>query len=346
MVTGGNGLGKRFRLTVLLLLGILVLGVVGYRFVENTTWLHAVYVVVQVFSTVGLDKYAPISPAGRVYVIVLITIFLSAFTFATSLLIRQVGSGELRRALRQHWREKKAYKMHSHIIICGFGRLGRQMYNEMHRVNREVVVIETDETLADQLAADGVAVINGDATEEEVLLRAGVEHAQGLLAGLPEDADNVFVTLTAKEYNHALRIVTRANSEKSRSKLMFAGAERVVMPQEMGGQRMANALLRPVVAEFLEVVTGESPGLTLDEWQIPQGSPLCGKSVSEARFRSQFDVSVLGIAKSGYGVDIANVQSTLMEPGDTLVLLGTAENLRKLAHTADSKDAVPRGGAG
>ena len=321
-------------MALLVLLGTLVLGVVGYRYVEETTWMHAIYVVVQVFSTVGLDKHADISPAGRVYVVVLITVFLSAFTFATSLLVRQIGSGELGRALRQHWREKRAYKMRNHIIICGFGRVGRQMYDEMHRANRDVVVIEFNEALADQLAADGLAVINGDATEEDVLRRAGVENARGLLAGLPEDADNVFVTLTAKEYNHALRIVSRANSEKSRSKLMFAGAERVVMPHEMGGQRMANAILRPVVAEFLEVVTGESPGLTLDEWTIPQNCPLCGKSVSEARFRSQYNVSVLGIAKQGAGVDISNVQNTVLEPGDTLVVLGTADTLRKLAHAA------------
>lgn len=330
MPNGGPILDRRLRATLIVLFASLVLGVIGYRFVEDTTWVHAIYVVVQVFSTVGLDEHQPISAAGRVYLIVLISVFLSAFTFAASLLVRRIGSGELGRSLRNHWREKRAYKMRNHIIVCGFGRVGKQLYDELQRTNCDVVVVERDAQLADDLASEGAAVVNGDATEEDILHRAGVRSARGLLAGLPEDADNVFVTLTAKEFNHSLRIIARANSEKSRSKLLFAGAESVVMPHEMGGQRMANALLRPIVAQFLEVVTGESPGLTLDEWTVPENSPLCGKTVSEARFRSEFSLSVLGIAKKGQKVEISGLQYVVLEPGDTLVVLGAAENVRAL----------------
>lgn len=323
-------LDKRFRLALVILLVSLIGGVVGYRFVEKTTWIDAVYVVVQVFSTVGLDKHHDISPAGRVYLVFLISVFLTGFTVAASLLVRHIGSGEMGRALRHHWREKKAHKMKDHIIICGFGRVGRQLQRELNRAEWDIVIVERDGDVADALAAKGAAVIQGDATEEETLMRAGVENAQGLLAGLPEDADNVFVTLTAKEYNPNIRIVSRADDEKSSSKLLFAGAKRVVMPQEMGGQRMANALMRPVLAEFLEVVTGESPGLWIDEWTVPAKCDMCGQTVSEVRFRTAFGVSVLGIAKAGQGVDVAEVPNAILETGDTLVVLGTAENLRKL----------------
>lgn len=318
----------RLWMAFLVILLSVVFGVIGFHVIEDRSWLDSLYVVVQIFSTVGLDKQEDLSPAGRALVIVLISVFLTGFTVAATMLVQELIAGQLR--LKQRWREKRANKMKTHYIVCGYGRLGRQTVNELSHSRCDVVVIEASEDVAQELTDRRIPVVVQDATDEDALRRAGVDKAVGLLSSLPDDADNVFVTLTARQMNPTIRIISRANTEKTSSKLYQAGAEQVVLPQEMGGKQMAYALVRPVVADFINYVTGASPDLQLGQWTVPKGSDIIGKTVREAQFRNQYGVTVLGVARGGKKVEILGWLDQVLEPGDTLVLLGPDENLQSM----------------
>lgn len=308
----------------------LVGGVAGYKFIEDVTWLEAIYVVIQVFSTVGLEKPSPGTDAGRFFLIVLILVYLTSFTVALSVLVRYISSGDLARKLKTRWREQRAHRMKNHFIVCGCGRLGSQVVAALRTYECDILVVEQNEEVVDEVSATGLPVIHGDATEDGVLQRANVGEAQGLVATLADDAENVFLTLTAREYNTRLRIVARANSERSRRKLRLAGAEQVILPQNMGGDRIARVLLQPTVARFLEVVSGEGSDLVLRQWTVPEQSDLVGKTLGQTQFRTRFGLSVLGVAKSLYDIRVANVMGTVLEAGDTLIVLGPGEDFEHL----------------
>lgn len=326
----------RLWLALLVIVASVLLGVLGFRLVEQRSWLDSLYVVVQILSTVGLDKHQDLTPAGRGMVIVLITVFLSGFTLAATVLIQDLIGGQMQ--LQKKWREKRANKMKGHYIVCGYGRLGRQTVSELSISKCDVVVIDSSEEVARELADDRIPVITQDATDEAALSRAGVENAMGLLTALPGDADNVFVTLSARQLNPKIRIVSRASSEKAVSKLYQAGAEQVVLPQEMGGKQMAYSVIQPVVADFIEYVTAGSPELRLGQWTVPDGCEIVGKTVREAQFRNKYGVSVLGIASKGRHVEIAGSLDQTLAAGDTLVLLGPSRNLKLMPESSRRKD--------
>jgi len=323
-------LRHNFYIAIAFMVATIVLGVVGFHVLEDRSYLDSLYLVVQILSTVGLDKQADLSTQGRVFVIILIVVFLGGFTVAASIFIRQLmlEGGE---KLKERLRERKAGKMKNHFICCGYGRLGGHTVKELLHFGCNVLVVETDEELADELTSDGLNVIVGDATEDEVLLKAGIKNATGLLTALADDADNVFVTLTARQLNPSIRIIARANSEKTRRKLIQAGAERLVLPHEMGGRRMAYALMRPLLADFIDKVMGEGGEQRLEQWSVPEGcDEIIGKTVKEAQFRNRYGVSVLGLARQGREVEIAGSADPKLQAGDTLIVIGRPEHLKKL----------------
>jgi voltage-gated potassium channel len=321
----------QFILALSTVIGCLVLGTVGLHVIEKLSWLDSVYLIVQIISTVGLDRVQKISPTGRLFIIFFVLIFMTFFTIALSLLMREMVNGRLREEIIRRWREKRAHKMQNHFIVCGHGRLGAQILSELQAEGRQAVVIEQDREIVDQLALGNSPVILGDATEDSILESAGIRQANGLLAALPDDADNVFITLTARQLNPTIRVITRANHEKTRNKLLRAGANRVVLPAEMGGKRMAYALIRPVVADFIDIVTGDqNHDLKLEQWNIPEGCDLIGKTVKDIQFRTRFGISVLGLAPAGGRVQLASSHDVLLNAGDTLVLLGSEESLAAL----------------
>lgn len=323
-------LRHKYYLAALFMMATIVVGVFGFHVLENRSYLDSLYLVVQILSTVGLDKQNDISPGGRVFVIILIMVFLSGFTLAASIFVRQMIL-EGGQKLRNRFRERKAKKMKNHFICCGYGRLGNHTVKELVHFGCDIVVIENDESLANQLnSEEGITAIVGDATEDEVLLQAGIKNATGLLAALADDADNVFVTLTARQLNPAIRIVARANSDKTRRKLIQAGAERLVLPHEMGGRRMAYALMRPVLADFIDKVMGDGSHQRLEQWTIPEGCEVIGKTIKQAQIRNRYGVSVLGLARQGRDIEIAGTADPQLQIGDTLIVLGPPEKIKDM----------------
>src|SRR5205807_4673622 len=224
---------------------------------------------------------------------------------------------------------RKMSKLHDHYIICGSGRVGSHLVRDMLRTNVPFVVIEKDPQRAAEFSQRGVSVLVSDATLEESLREVGVERARGLAACLPNDADNVYVVLTARDLNPNLRIVARAAEEQAEAKLLRAGANHVVAPTIIGGHRMAVALTKPAVSEFMDSIVANELGLGFEEVEVAEASTLAGRELRATPIRSELDVVIISIRRQS-GEKLFNpAADTVIEAGDILIAIGRAESLMK-----------------
>jgi voltage-gated potassium channel len=221
-------------------------------------------------------------------------------------------------------------KLRDHYIICGSGRVGSHLVRDLLRDNARFVVIEKDQQRAAEFSQRGVSVLVSDATLEESLREVGVEHAKGLAACLPDDADNVYVVLTARDLNPQLHIVARAAEEQAEAKLLRAGANHVVAPTIIGGHRMAVALTRPVVGEFFEAVVTNKLGLGFEQVEVNSDSSLIGKKLGSTAIASELNVLIVGIRRRDGEILFNPSGETIIEDGDLLIAIGRTESLIKL----------------
>jgi len=222
--------------------------------------------------------------------------------------------------------------MKNHYIICGFGRLGKIICRELKASNTPIVVVDNNPENRQVLEDEGIPYINDDATVEDVLIEAGIERAKGLVSVVASDADNVFITMTARGLNPSLFILARADEERTEKKLIRAGADRVVMPYLIGGQRMAQTILKPVVTDFLELtVHNRQIGLEMGELEVSENSKLDGVTLIDSGIRQEMDVIIVAISKKSGEMKFNPSSQTRIEAGDTLISLGKSEDLRKLA---------------
>jgi voltage-gated potassium channel len=225
-------------------------------------------------------------------------------------------------------------KLKDHYVICGSGRVGSHLVRDLQRANEDLVIIENDASRAAEFSQKGFHVLVGDATLEETLREAGVERARGLAACLPEDADNVYVVLTARDLNAQLNIVARAAEEQAEAKLVRAGANHVVAPTIIGGHRMAVSLTKPAVGEFFDSVTGSKWGLAFEQVLIESDSPLVGRSLSETPIRAELDIVIISIRRSQGDMVFNPAAQTVIEAGDILIAIGQVEALTRLNEMA------------
>jgi voltage-gated potassium channel len=221
-------------------------------------------------------------------------------------------------------------KMSGHYIIAGYGRVGRQVAREFDRSGVEFIVIEKGGDTISKLLADGYNYIEGDATDEDILHQARIDKADTLISTLPEEAQNVYLTLTAKQLNDRLKVIARADFEEGEKKLIRAGADHVVIPHVIGGTRMAYATLRPNVVDFMQIASQGEEGLTMEEIVIPRESKLHEKTLQESNLKKDYGVTIIGIKPSGGRMRLNPEPSTKLSEGDTLVLIGQLEFLEKL----------------
>jgi voltage-gated potassium channel len=310
-----------------LLVGVLLIGTIGYA-ILGFGLLDAVYQTVTTVATVGFREVHPLSSAGKIFTIVLILLGVGATLYAFSALIETLIEGRLLDLLGRRRMERTIQTMHDHIIICGWGRVGRAIASEVAAAERALVVIDTD---GDRLAACPFPTLVGDATEDAVLEQAGLARAAALVAAVDADAANSFITLSARATRPDLFIVTRARSTDSEEKLLRAGADRVVNPQNIGGARMAAFVLRPHVAEFLDVVMHEhNLEFRLEELEVAPGSPIAGASLRDAALRDRTGALVLAM-RGPDGQFITNPAADhVIESSHVLIAIGTEEELRSL----------------
>jgi len=322
-------LQRRLILIASALAFVSLVGTAGYTVIEGWPPFESFYMTVITVTTVGYGEVHPLSRAGKLFTVVLIVMAVSVVTYVfTSLnqLFIEHWLGEV------FWRsgvKGKIANLKAHYILCGCGRVGRLVRREFEAARSPFVVIEADPLVAKKLADEGVLVVEGNATEDAVLEEAGIARAAGLISTLPSDADNLFVSMTARGLNSLISIVARASEESVESKLIKAGADRVISPNSIGGRLMAHAMLMPEVVEFMRVATDRSEmAFQLEQVKAERGSILTGSVVGD--FRTRHRLFVMAMRKrDGKVFDMPSPESVI-EEGDTLIVLGRPEDCRKL----------------
>jgi voltage-gated potassium channel len=326
--------GFRIRYAMIALAATIVFGTIGFRLIEGWTLADSLYVTVQTLTTVGYGDLPPHSGSGRLFAVLVMLIGAGGVALAISTIVQSVVKWELVSTFGQRRLSKKMSKLRDHYIICGSGRVGSHLIRDLVAANESLVVIENDQQLAAEFSQRGITVLVGDATLEESLREAGVEHARGLAACLPNDADNVYVVLTARDVNPNLRIVARAAEEQAESKLLRAGANHVIAPTIIGGHRMAVALTKPAVSEFMDSITANELGLGFEQVEVDAQSSLVKKELRATPIRAELDVVIVSIRRQDGEILFNPSAETAVEAGDILIAIGRAESLTRLNHLA------------
>lgn len=318
---------RRLGVALGLLLAVIVVGTIGYLLLGFGA-VDAIYQTVTTVSTVGFREVQPLSTVGKVFTVVLILVGVGAALYAFSVLIETLIEGRLSQLLGRRRMERTISTMQDHVIVCGWGRVGRSIAAEVTEAGRPLVVIDQDE---ERLLGCPHPCVVGDATDDEVLQSAGVARASALVAAVDADAANSFITLSARALRSDLFLVARVRSVDSEGKLRRAGANRVVNPQHIGGARMAAFVLRPNVAEFIDVVMHESNlEFRLEELGLTDASTIVGRSLRDAHLRDQTGALVLALRKPD-GTFLTNPPpDTVFAAGQVLIAIGTEEELRSL----------------
>ena len=335
----------RFAPIVIGLLVLPAIGVAGYCWIEGWSLLDALYMTITTLATVGYSEVHPLSQTGRIFTMGRIVTGGAMAAYALTQVAQMIFSGESRRFWEQKKRTRMMNKLSNHIIVCGYGRVGRNVVAELQSEGLPYVVIDlVPEKVACAQEAGALAVL-GDAAHESRLKEAGIERARGLVAAAKSDAENVFIVLTARCLRPDLAIVARADLEESEPKLLRAGANRVILPYHITGRRMVTMLVRPGVADFLDEVSHTSGlELLLEQIQVAPASPLVGLTLIEARQRHGFDVTVLACKRADGEWNTRPHGETVVPAGSQLIVIGTLDQLEKLIALARSEAGAAQGG--
>lgn len=315
-----------------LVAAIIVTGTLGFHYFSGDRWLNCLYMAVTTLTTVGYAEIVPLDDAGRVFTMVYLLLGFSVFTYSAFQLGQWVVNAELQGMLERRRMEKKIDEMHDHYIVCGMGRMGWTICSQLQDHGKPFVAIDRNEERLRTFAvspAGNWPYIAGDATDEDVLRRAGIERARGLATVLATDADNVYVILTARMISLRIEIIARASDEKAVAKLARAGANRVVSPFSTGAMKMARFLINPNVEDFLEIADRRGQGLELADIQITAGSAYVGKKLSETDLR-ELGVMVIGIRKSNGEKLMPPPGNAVIEIGDCLFAFGNTSAVNKM----------------
>jgi voltage-gated potassium channel len=316
---------------LLAILALTVLGTGGYMWIVGMGPLDALYMTVITLSTVGYREVRDLGPAGQIFTIALILSGLGIVFYSLTVIARDILEGELQRTYGRRKVERQIEHLSDHYLVCGFGRMGFVVCKELATKPVPFVVIERDPEMIARAEQEQYLCIQGDATEDQFLLRAGIKRARGLVAALSSDSDNVYVVLTARELNQNIAIVARAEDERSEGRLMHAGATRVVMPYVIGGHRMANALLRPGVLDVFDLAThSRSVELRIEEVLVPPTTLGGGVPLKDSGLREKFGVIVIAIKKPSGDMVFEPTSTERIEPGDRLIVMGESSQLREL----------------
>ena len=325
---------SRLRNGFLLLVLVLVIGTIGYTWFDGVTVLEGLYSTILVVSTLGFGDYTPDRTSTLLLTIFLIlagvgTVYYLLGTFAETLIVSSLGTQQQRRL------ERQIARMNNHYIVCGFGMVGRHVVRELADEQQPLVIIDHDAAMIERARAEGYAAVLGDATEEPVLHQAGIDRAGGLLATTDGDATNVLIILTARDLNDTLHIVARASSETTEPKMLKAGADHVLAPAVIGGQRMAALALRPTTVDVLmELIETQNRQSWMDEATLDEHSPLIGHTLASAQIHQRTGATVIAI-RHGDGRIVANpTGDEPFQPGDVLVSVGSSDQLEQLVQLA------------
>ena len=326
-----QGLRNAIRGAVILVL-ILVTGTFGYVFIEGWNLLDAFYMTVITVTTVGYGEIRTVSNVGRLFTVIIIFLGMGVMAYTLGMVAQTMVEFRISSILGRRKFGRKLRSMKNHYIICGYGRLGAIIVSELRNQNIPLVVIDNDPGSRETLADLGIPFFIDDATNEDILLEAGIENAKGLVAVVLSDADNLFITMSARGLNRDLFILARADKEQTRKKLLRAGASRVALPYLIGGLKMAHTIIKPAVTDFLELTMhNENIELQLEELPVGEHSRLNGITLVNSGIRKDMNVIILAVKKKNGDMSFNPSFSTLIEAGETLIALGPKNDLDRLA---------------
>jgi voltage-gated potassium channel len=314
---------------------LVMLGTLGYVLIEGWPAFDALYMTVTTMTTVGFMEVHPLSRPGRVFTIFLMLGGVFTLFYAAGDVIRYVVSGEVRRAMGRQRMQKSLEELKGHMVVCGFGRMGHLVCEQFSSLGMPFVVIERSGELLRGFDMPHGIPLAGDATSDDVLRLAGVDRARALVTVAASDADNLYIVMSARFLNEQLFIVARAEEEGAEKKLLRAGANRVVSPYIIGGQRVALAVLRPAVMDFIELAMHkEHLELQIEETRIHPGSRLAGSSLKDSQVRQDLGAIIVAIKKPDGRMQFNPPAEAVIEPGDTLITMGHRQQLDRLESMA------------
>jgi voltage-gated potassium channel len=309
-------------------------GTAGFSLVEGWSLGDSLYMTVMTVTTVGYGPPLPLSPAGRNFSVFFMVLGVGTAGYLLSTAVQSLVRPEMLAAYGERRRQREMSKLKDHYIICGAGRVGRRIVREMRRTDAPFIVVESNALLAAELGLADAQLLVRDATLDETLVEAGVERAAGLASCLPDDAANLYVVLTERTLNPSLRIVSRAVEESAEPKLVRAGASRVIAPTIIGSHRMAQALLKPAVADFMDSITADTLDLAFEQVEVAPDSALDGLKLKDTDIRSRLDVVVAAIRRAGGEMTFNPSGDTQIRAGDMLICIGRAESMLELGAQA------------
>ena len=320
----------RIKYAVLAVIVAIAVGTLGFYLIEGWSLLSSLYVATQTVTTVGYGDVAPQTSLGRAFATIFMLLGVGVVLYALTSTVQSIVQLELVATFGQRRRYRKMSKLKNHYIVCGAGRVGARLVRSLLAAGETFVVVETNPETVAEMNEMGVMTLARNATLETTLREAGVTKARGLAACLPDDADNVYVVLTARDLNSQLHIVARAAEEQAEAKLIRAGANRVVAPTILGGHRLAVALTKPAVGDFIDSLTVNTLGLVFEQLEVASKSLVVGKKLKETNIRSELDIVVVSIQRCDGEMVFNPSGDTVIAAGDILIAIGKAESLMKL----------------
>ena len=322
---------SHFTFSLILTASLVLIGTSGYMIIEGWPVSDAIYMTIITLATVGYGEVHQVSGVGRIFTIFLIVAGVGYFMYVVGLLVQFLVEDRIRVILGRRKLDKQIAKLKEHYIICGYGRIGRVLARYLTERYLNVVIIEKNESRQAAMDEDGVLYLMGEATDESLLLRAGIKDAKGLITAVATDADNVFLTLIAKQLNPGLFIVARAIQNTAKRTIQAAGANKVISPYDLGARRMAHAILRPTVIRFLELAfTDENTDVQVEEIRVHSTSRLLNVALKDSGIRQQLDLIILTIKKADDTMIFNPKADTRIETDDTLVVVGRAKSVSQL----------------
>ena len=321
---------KKLYIAIGLILSVLIIGIVGFIIIQDYDFIDALFMTIITIGTVGYGEVKALDDAGKLFMSFLIIISITTFAYAISVITRYVIEGEFQTYFRHYKVNKEIQKLKDHVIVCGYGRNGKQACDQLRSEKVKFVAIESNpQIIQDMQMEPDVLFIDGDATKDDVLLEAGLENAKALITALPSDAANVFVVLTARDRNPKLKIISRASDDGSEHKLKRAGADNVIMPDKIGGTHMAALITKPDVLEFIDHITGRI-NIRLEEIlfsNLPES--MQNKSIRELEVRNKTGANIIGFKAADGEYVINPFPETIMMQDAKLFVLGTQEQVSR-----------------
>jgi voltage-gated potassium channel len=331
------------RLALALLSAVLATGVAGYVVIEGWSLWDAVYMTVITVTTVGYREVHPMSRLGEAFTAALLMVGVATFLYTFTLLMARVVEGGLQQSWIRRRQSRMLDELAGHFIVCGFGRMGQIIAREFARERTPFVLIERDPERLREAIDAGYMAVEADASSEAVLKRIRIDRARGFIAAVSTDAENVFAVLTARLLRPDLYIISRAETEDAKAKLVKAGADRVISPYHIGGVHLAQTALRPAVVDFVQIATSsENLELAMEQIRVDEQSALAGQTLLQANLRQKYGVIVVGIKRADGRMEFNPASDAVMRGGDDIVVLGRPANLHELEATAAAKVPVAR----